>query len=219
MRGLRFLMLLLAIAPGGALAGAWPREEGRWFLSLSQTAIPQDGRVDGWTGLYLEQGFSPRLTFGLDAGRDLGGARTVAVTFLRWDVAPSSPLRLGLTAGAGSEWTAAGEDTLIRLGLAAGRGHSWWRGGWMEAEVQAVHRLAAAETTWKADLTLGLSLPPRSKAMLQLHLAQTPDGTEARLVPSYVLRLKDRVHVTLGLTADLTGGEPLGLKIGTWLDF
>lgn len=74
---------LIGLGAEQAVAGAWPREPGTWFLSagfeaattreaLNTSTLAEDPSPDftGYRTLYVEYGWAERLTFGLDAGQD-----------------------------------------------------------------------------------------------------------------------------------------------------
>ena len=72
----------------------------------------------------------------------------------------------------------------------------------------------------KADLTLGLNTGDRTKLFVQFQGGKYPGNDPyLRVVPSMAYRIGDRHHLEFGVPVGLLGGETLGLKLGTWLEF
>jgi len=205
-----------------AAAGAWPREDGGWFVSTSHSlAWDRNGARSTWTGLYVEHGLTPRLTFGIDAGQGLGAGNWQALAFLRYDLAPDGPLRIAVALGAGGRGVAGGAEPLLRPELALGRGFdSRWGPGWIGLDAQALYAPDSGWSAWKADLTAGIRPRPDRALILQLQTSGYPDAAvQVRIAPSAVLRLGRRLELELGVTAETAPPYASGVKIGTWLTF
>lgn len=56
------LVLVLTLCSSPALAGAWPREAGRWFLATTSVVSHATGWRPSGTEVYAEYGWQPRLT-------------------------------------------------------------------------------------------------------------------------------------------------------------
>jgi len=217
------LATALILLPGVASAGAWPREAGETFLSFSHalSAPRGDWGTAGfdpgtWTALYLEHGVGGGLTFGLDVGRSDDGAATV-IGF--------ASVALGQGAG-GGRWAAQmgvggtgpeGPDRpLVQVMAMWGRGSA---AGWLAADGQVL-LVRDAPAIAKLDLTWGLNTGDRTRVIVQLQAGDYPGSPPyARLHPSLVLRLSDRMSIELGGELGLVGSDSLGLKLGTWLEF
>lgn len=223
--------LLLAFSALQASAGAWPRETGSTFVSLSQTVstgretlLTPSRSLDRLTSVFAEYGLTPELTFGLDASRSRGGETTVSTLlgFARrplWrnDAGQIVSVELGL--GVLREET----EMLARLrpGLSWGRGfESGWGAGWMGIDSSVELRLPSNQVVLKADGTVGIKPTERWMLIMQVQTGKYP-GTAAivRLAPSVVRRLGPASHVQLGLTAGVSGDDAVGLKLGTWFTF
>ncbi len=201
-----------------ARAGAWLRETGEGFLSLSSQVKEPDGyglyRQD--YGLYAEYGLAERLTLGVDAGHDML-RMTNALIFARLPVGRTDrTVRIAAELGAGQ----VGDDTALRPGLSIGRGiRLWGRGGWLNADGRAV--LAGGDAmSLESDLTFGLSVTDRTKIILQLQAGQPETGDAyATFAPSFVYETKPGAHLQIGLTQPLTGDELRGLTLDLWRMF
>lgn len=211
------VVLLLGLAPVG-MAGAWLREKGTGFLSLSSQVTEPDEygfyRVDA--GLYAEYGLTERLTLGVDAGHDMLRV-SKGLVFLRLPLGREThKTRLAMEIGAGQ----VGDDTALRPGLSIGRGIKLWdRYGWLNADGRVVLAGGGAMTL-ESDLTFGLSITGRSKIILQLQLGQPDIGDAyAKIAPSFVYETKPGTQLELGLTHPLTGSDLRGVSLDLWRTF
>jgi hypothetical protein len=230
----------LFLGPSIATAGAWPREDGRTFLSFG-TEIGADG--DSFASLYAERGLPRRLTAVLDAGAASGvgsgpdtGDGSVALT-----------LRLPLDDGTGANRLALSfggglaldddRDLVDAPGLGQARpfarvGAHWGRGietpfgtGWVgvDALVDLSIPVLAGEgsdTAWKLDATLGVNRTDRLAGILQLQTGSPAAGDSyLRLQATAAWRLGQAVRIETGAVFGLTGDDTQALKIGLWLDF
>lgn len=213
------LGVILGCLAGSALAGAWPREKGRTFLSVS--TVPARTSSADWSGVYAERGLTPRLTLGFDAGRghaELGDWQALA--FLRWDLAPEARLRRAVSLGLGARAAEGTITPLIRPAFALGRGFESRLGhGWMEAEAQILYEPLRRWTATKLDTTLGLERD-RRLWMLQLQAARYPGSDPTlRLVPGVVQKLTHGLSLDLAVTVNLRDRSDTGLRLGAWWSF
>lgn len=234
MRGallLRVGLLLLAGA-GPASAGAWPREQGKTFLSLSQvftteveTLIAPGQMVTSYSSLYAEYGLTEKLTIGLDAGYGAGPDSGVStgVAFARYPVWESTGgQRVALDFGVGWRSDAEqGQDLRLRPGIAWGMGFdSRWGQGWLGIEASANFLVPSGQQIYKADFTAGIK--PNDQWMLigQIQTGRYP-GTEAliRIAPSVVRAITPSTHLQLGVEGTVLGDDLIGAKLALWLEF
>jgi hypothetical protein len=239
---IRLLALLLGLASGlvtallpvAVMAGAWPREAGTGFASLSQWQGL--GGANSYTALFVEYGLTPRLTLGLDAGRSVSGdGKTVA--FLR---TPVMRILGGPVAAELGYGQIAGRPVL-RPGLSWGRSvaRPRWQ-GWLAIDTRLEVDLESRKLDEKTDITLGLTpLSPDGRPadwtmMLQLQtgvvdirqqlfLLQTegirPGASFLRLVPSVTYRLRDGLQLEIGYVHPLDGSGARAIKLGLWSTF
>ena len=217
--------LIIALFPAAASAGAWPREVGTSFLSLSYT-LSDDMNLpgvdpEGYTALYYEIGVTPRLTFGLDAGRAQNGEYS-AILFARR--ALDFELfggRTALQAGAGMAEIGGTSDTLVEFGASWGKGlETRFGGGWLGLDSKLHYFTQAEEFAAKLDMTVGVKPNDRTMLILQLQAASYPGADPSlALVPSIVRRVGARYHFELGLDLGLVNDTTAGIKLGTWLEF
>ena len=215
------LLLVLVLLPWlatAALGGAWPRAKGEGFLSASGTVAGPDafGFYRQSFSLYAEYGATERLTFGGDLGGD-AVRMSKAIAFLRWPLGRTSrEMKLALEIGAGQ---VEGENAL-RPGFSIGRGVTIGRRhGWLNADGRAIF-FEGGDTAYETDLTAGLSLGKRVKAMLQLQAGVPAQGRDyIRLAPSVVYEARPGTHLEFGVTEPLSGGGERGFKLGLWRKF
>ena len=179
------------LARTGAVAGAWLRETGTAFLSLSGEVTEPDA-----FGIY-RQDYSLYAEYGLVRAADpRGGCGHDMLTMSKGVVFARLPLgradrtvKLAVELGAGQ----VGDDTALRPGLSIGRGITLWdRGGWLNADGRAVLPGGGAMTL-ESDLTFGLSVTGRSKVILQIQAGQPDTGDAyAKFAPSFVYETKPR---------------------------
>lgn len=228
------LFCVLLSAAGQVSAGAWPREAGTGFASVTRWQA-QDS-ADSYSALFVEYGLLPRLTLGLDAGRSVSG-QTKSIVFVR---APFGQAMGGLVA-AELGWGEIAGRRVLRPGLSWGRSiaRPRWE-GWLAVDTLMELDLETRQIDIKTDVTLGLT--PQSQAgtasdwtfMLQvqtglvdlqdsLYLLHSegivPEVSFLRLVPSVTYQLREGMHLELGLYRGLNGSSERGVKLGLWSRF
>lgn len=221
---LLFIALALCVLPGVAAAGAWPRELGQWFASVTHKYADERGRAGsaqaGYSTLYIERGMPGRRTIGLDLGRGDTYGDWSALAFLRVPLdtgagANRFAAEIGLGGGGGE---GAGTHVLIRPGLSWGRG---LRKGWAALDGFLEYRPDKGTGIWKLDATLGLKPSARSMMILQLQSGDYPGAKPfTRLAPSYVRQVgRGNQFVEIGLTYGLSRDRQAGIKLGSWMSF
>lgn len=210
---LRVLIMLCVLAAPPLNAGAWPRGKGDVFASaLSYTAAGQT-----YSGIYLEYGLTDRLTLGLDLGRGVSG-RNKAVAFLRLPLMkPRKGHNLAWELGVGQ----IANHPVLRPGLSWGKGVSVaGKNGWLSADILSELSLDTGQADHKIDLTFGLNVTDRHKAMVQLQAgAQWGDAPFLRVVPSVVFDIGQTTKFEFGVTQSLRGDYETGVKLALWMTF
>jgi hypothetical protein len=230
MRAPLFALLLLAAA-ARTEAGAWPREPGAVFLSLSgtlstgaETLLAPMTDIRSASQVFAEYGLSEDWTLGLDALRATGDDATLTAGLVslrrpvwRGDGGGIAAAELGL----GVIEDADGTQARIRPGLSWGRGFESTRGGgWLGVESSVELRLPSADTALKADFTAGLKPTEAWMLIAQVQTGLYPDADPiVRLAPSVVRRLGASTHAQLGLIGSLAGDDAVGVKLAFWFSF
>jgi hypothetical protein len=229
---LSLLIALAAAMPQRVEAGAWPREQGSLFVSVSQTVstgartlISASQDIRNYTSFYGEYGLTGKFTLGVDAGF-AGGDQDAASSWLVFARYPllmtDSGHHVALEFGLGSqdepEW---GQQSRLRPGLSWGKGfESRWGGGWVGLEASADYRIKSKDFGLKADLTAGIRPSERWMLIFQVQSSQYGDDDPiVRVAPSAVRQFGAHTHLQVGFTAPVAGDDAFGIKFGTWAHF
>jgi len=216
------LIVLTCTCP--AFAGAWLREKGAGFSSVTGSATLGGDIAES---SYLEFGARDDLTFGVEIGfRGLAtGVRSgFATTFLRRPIGKNG--RPGVWAyelGIGVGWTGDMVRPYLLTGLSWGRGYDI-RGfnGWLAVDTSVTWDVYYAEHLVKIDSTLGVNFGDRFSGMLQLFGAGTATGYTTSIAPSILVTpLKNRPNVRLQIGGQSQIGFPANsaIKVSIWRTF
>ncbi|WP_298844195.1 hypothetical protein [uncultured Roseobacter sp.] len=217
------LALIFCLAGGQtALAGAWLREEGKGFASVSASTT-QDRDFSG--SLYLEYGLTPERTLGADIsfGLDRTGQQNGSgVIFVRFPIGPTDQThRFAGHVGLGGRYTNGVFSAAVEAGLSWGRGVQW-RDNWGWAAVDASINLpqAPAENRIKLDGTFGMGFTPSVKAMIQMFNTLENGQVFSDIAPSLLIQPRGGPYtIQIGAEFQVAGGSDRTLKIGLWRDF
>lgn len=222
------LMLICSGAP--VFAGAWPRDQGKIFLSFKYTgrfdmnnlALLDFTREDLFQG-YGEFGISPRLTFGGQYSRT--GPDIAPITemrgFVRYTFLQRGAHVMSAELGVGRRQNDFEyEVTFVRPGIAWGRGFETRFGnGWMEIDAQA-EIYDTSDAAYKLDATLGLNLSERFAVMFQTRAGYFPENDPyVRLAPSAIMRITNFLRVQAEIEAGAYNDTGLSGAIALWIDF
>lgn len=226
-------IILMMVWPSICTAGAWPREEGRVFLSFSTTSraqvIPHATQIDALAhsseyNLYLEYGLSQRVTLGFDAMMTENASFGRAFLFGRLALGSlETPNRYAATFAIGqfidtvidTDHLDAEYMTLTRLGFHYGRGLSK---GWLGADFFATQHENG--TSLKLDATWGLKPWDKWMFIAQVQSGQPAEGDSyANFAPSAVWKLNDRYSIEVGVVQPLLDDGDIALKLGSWTEF
>lgn len=224
---MRAWLALLFLLPHLAQAGAWPREAGQVYVSISQEVD-----FDGWTGLFAEYGLPRDLTIGVDIGGHaarggsalfIGDDGTADATDGRAIVFLRAPLPIGrshlpnwkfaVEVGLGADWDAAG-DTVerARFGLSAGRPLTTPLGsGWLNVDAK-VEPGRGAPTRFGFGAVAGLRLTDRQVVELGLFVEED-DGATTAILPTYQLSVPRLGDLRIGATIRLDGQTDLRIGL------
>jgi hypothetical protein len=217
------LFLLLPLA---AQAGPWLKQPGEQFLStsVSYQMPPAGGDVSVNTSLYYERGIKKRLTLGFDYSLTPNVEET-GIAFARIPLSKNEgPARSALEMGLG--WYA----TLISAEPVAKATYTWGRGfqrknnsGWMTVDASLTSRIRSKALLGKLEGTIGLTVSPKTKWMLQLSLERQNQMDELgiTITPSFARKLWKNNYIQIGLLAQTYGSnnQSLGLKFALWQSF
>ncbi|MEL7090855.1 MAG: hypothetical protein AAFN94_03880 [Pseudomonadota bacterium] len=214
---MRPILALLLLMTGPAHAGAWLREEGTGFLSTS-VLQKQDGSSEA--SVYVEYGARPNLTLGIKADATLIAGHVTDGTVLGFARKPiprqSVDYKLSYTLGLGADIDTH-TNALLRTQLSYGRGLKWGeRFGWLAIDAIYDWSLAGTSDTAKLDGTVGFSLNPQVKVMMQVFVSHD-DDTTIKLAPSVVWQPGgEGQSYQFGLEAE---DGAIALRFGLWRTF
>jgi len=228
--GCGFGFVVAGAAP--AAAGAWAREEGTGFASLSYT-LPTDSAdaQEGTFSAYVEYGLPWRLTAGANLDQRPVGPHVLEL-FLRRNVnAPDAGLQIAVEVGfevaldahmdeATGVISYTADPGQPTLALHVGRGFSSPLGqGWVDLRFGLNLPGGDAERTGEIDATLGISLSDRAFATFEVWHDFTRERSVTAVVPGAGYRLTDRIALTARYVHDVDDIAPGSVEIGAWLEF
>jgi len=214
--------ILFLFATSTAQAGPWPRAQGEFFLSfggnvalLGESVRP----VHYDPTLYLEYGYSDRITVGLDGfTADRGDAGSL-FAFARYAFEiPSSTDKWAAGVGVGTTILPNGQQgETLRI-----TGH-WGRGmdtGWLAVDAEASFGLSQNLTQTKIDATWGYRFNDTWTSAVQFQIGTGLSGdTYTKISPSIIWNATPNMQIRAGLVQALSGDYGTGLSLQTWMTF
>lgn len=216
------LAMVLACMALPATASPWLRDRGAVFLSFGTNVLLSEGAelpVHHDPSAFVSWGATERMTLSFNiASGDAGREYTAEVFALR-----ALPIPEGMGVGsyglglAHRHIEASGNASLVGVSLSWGKDFD---GGWLAVDSRLLMDIETTRTEGKLDLTLGRHFSDTWSAMLQLQTGQGHSGDiYAKIAPSAIYRVNDRLRLTGGLTQGLTGDKGTGLYLGSWFEF
>ncbi|MGC1497167.1 MAG: hypothetical protein WA790_15250 [Sulfitobacter sp.] len=205
-----------------AHAGAWMREKGTSFTSLSFTT---NYFLETTNASYLEFGWRENLTIGADIGyaTNSQGIQTgYGTLFIRRPLGPNKGQnKWAYELGVGAAWI--GDIVLPHLKT----GVSWGRGlqikdmnGWMAIDASMTWDVSYGQHIAKVDSTVGVNFTEITTGMVELYLANLNSKTYATIAPSLVFKpRKGKYRFQIGAESPLGEVENTALKLGLWREF
>lgn len=210
------LVLCLATVPvDPGNAGPWLRPEGESFLSVS---VEKPDGDQFYLSTYGEYGLRPDLTLGLDFGVNEDELDKAILFAKRPLSSHDSAFQVSLELGMG----VVDEKGVLRPGVNIG--HSYVLrdlNGWISLELKAVLEPDDGDHFATTDLTIGLEMSARHKAMLQISSTGSPvDGDSLKITPSFVFERTPGHHFQIGVTAGIRDDDnATAIKLGIWREF
>ncbi|MBE1283572.1 MAG: hypothetical protein GJ676_09710 [Rhodobacteraceae bacterium] len=215
-----FLVMIL-VTSEPVSAGAWLREKGTGFLSVSTTARQAHDTVGYETSIYSEYGLTQNMTIGVDLNQNQHFFGHTLV-FARFPLARTpGKNRFALELGLGGSSDSTGWSAMQKVTLSFGRGFdSRFGPGWMSLDLATELRDTAPKQIMKFDATVGLSGARRLQPMLQIETSKI-DGKPLFWSVTPSLRYRDKGDRTwlFGIEHKEADKRFLGAKIGLWKAF
>jgi len=213
------IMCLLASPVG---AGAWLREDGRAFASLSFGVFSHaDGSRSETLDLYGEFGWRANRTLGLKFNFQ-DGALDEGEVFLRLPFgSETTTWKRSAEFGLGALKTTTGHDPQARVALSFGRGFEWRkRYGWANVDLARTLAQNSDNALTKLDITVGLATSDRLKIMGQAFLEASNSEANATFTTSWILDPKGvKAQFVVGLEQRVGDLPRTGLKVSLWREF
>lgn len=221
MRSALVILVFCMLAATSVRAGAWLREPGTVFSSVSTTVRYLDGIWRPDYSLYAEYGLAPRLTLGVDYNENPGFSGHVMM-FARMPVGSTQRrTKLALELGIGGHHWQGQWAEMFKSTISLGRGFSSrWGDGWFHVDGAMEMRRPNPEPAYKLDATLGLSSGLRFRPLLQFESTYIP-GTPLiwSLIPSVMIDGRDDTTWLIGVERRTAGQTSLGLRFALWRRF
>ncbi len=219
------LVLFMTIfwsAASAAHAGAWLREKGTGFVSLSFGASMFSETTNS---LYLEYGLSEKITVGLDISA-FTNAQDVrngfGNLFMRRSLGPTDGRnKWAYEIGVGGLWGNEMQRPTIKTGLSWGRGfqvnkHS----GWINLDAAVIYEPTLNEHIVKFDGTVGLDFGNITTGIVEVALSQQENEFFGAIEPSILIRPKQsRFQVKVGAQIPFDDQKKSAFKLGVWHTF
>lgn len=216
------LCLALCWASSAAHAGAWLREQGTGFASLS-FGISQFSETTN--ALYLEYGLSDSTTIGLDISAFTNSQNVrngLGTLFFRRALGSAQNRnKFAYEIGLGGLWGNDMQLPVVKTTLSWGTGFEQnGSTGWMTMDLSYVHEPRMGQDIIKLDGTLGLALNPMLTGLIQFTLSGQDDDAYGAVEPSLLFRPKGRAFdIKIGAEIPYGETEKTALKLGLWRRF
>jgi hypothetical protein len=204
------------------MAGAWPREDGAVFVATGGNVIlfgDAARPVYYDPTFYLEYGLTPRITLGIDGYTADKGTSGSILGFAQLSFGSlDRPSRTAVSIAAGATRIPTGRnDQTLRLAFHWGRGMEW---GWVSGDYAMTFGSVLDRFQEKLTLTAGYGFDEKWTGILT---AEAGLGLEldlyAKLSPSIVYHLSDRVSLRASYTQALTGDRGGAAGVQAWIRF
>ncbi len=230
MRRLLAALLICVNYASLADAGAWLREPGHAFSSVSSTFRKTDGAVTIETSIYADYGVAPRLTLGVDYNQRPGLAGHFLI-FARLPLGRTDGrTRIALELGAGGHHRLGQWNGMLKSTLSLGHGFSnRWGDGWLAVDAGVEWRSGNPDPVFKLDSTLGLSslnlsslnrYSGRFRPILQIETAHIRGNPMIwALTPGVIIDGPFDISWLAGIEYKSSLETSVGLKLGLWRQF
>ncbi len=215
------LIFSLGAAPL-AHAGAWLREKGTGFVSLSFGATQFSETTNA---LYVEYGLSDKTTIGLDvsAFTNAFNARNgIGNLFIRRRLGPADrPSRWAYEIGVGGIWGNERQLPTFKTGVSWGRGFDLdGHAGWINLDGAFIYEPLQGQHITKFDGTLGMAFNDVLTGILEVNMSYQNKDTYGAVEPSLLIRPKgSKFNFKIGTQIPCEEQEKAALKLGIWRSF
>lgn len=216
------ILLIWQCMASTAYAGAWLREKGTGFTSLSFGATQFSETTNA---LYIEYGLSDKTTIGLNISsftNALNVRNGFGNLFMRRAIGPTDrPNKWAYEIGVGGLWGNEKHLPTFKTAISWGRGFQIKeRSGWVNVDAAFVYEPTLGQNIAKLDAALGMNFGGITTGLLEVTISSQNSETYGALEPSVLLRPKDSsFSVKLGAQIPFDEQEKAALKLGIWRKF
>lgn len=220
------LLLLALIGLGGlvgtAHAGAWLREEGTGFTSLS-FGVSQFNETTN--AFYFEYGLSDTTTIGVDISAFTNSSDVrngFGTLFLRRGIGPATgPHRFAYEVGIGGLWGNEMQLPTVKSGVSWGYGFTQNDlPGWVNLDAAYIYEPRTGQHITRLDGTLGLGFSDLTTGLIEFTISEQNDDAYGAVMPSLLFQPK-KVPFDVKVGAEIPYQETnrSALKLGIWRRF
>ncbi len=216
------LLILSQAAAPMAQAGAWLRESGTGFVSLSFGATQFSETTNA---AYIEYGLSDATTIGLDISSFTNSQKVrngFGNLFVRRAFGPTNGAsRMSYEIGIGGLWGNEMRRPTLKAGLSWGRGFEvGQRAGWVNLDSAYILEPTLGENITKFDGTFGMELSDITTGLVEVTLSHQNSATYGAVEPSVLFRPKgSQFNIKVGAQIPFDEQEKSALKLGIWHHF
>lgn len=217
-----FILSVYLCGAPAANAGAWLREKGTSFTSVSFTTT---WFRDTTNSSYLEYGVRDDLTIGADIGyasTSNGTQSGYGAIFIRRPLGKNEgPNQWAYELGVGAAWVDDLTLPFVKTGISWGRGIKLYdKNGWMAVDASVAWDVSEGHHLTKIDTTVGINFTEITTGMVQLYVANLDGDSYASIAPSIVLKpRKSNFRFQIGAESQLGNLDNTGVKFGLWREF
>ncbi|MDA5093181.1 hypothetical protein O2N63_03690 [Aliiroseovarius sp. KMU-50] len=220
---LRSLVALMAavscqMPPSPAEAGAWPRKDGEWFISIQATQDWGNWVNYPKVSTYLEYGLTDVWTIGGRIEHDL---QTYETSEAELFVRRAFPTVLTWQLAAGMTFSETTEGTLsFKPSFHLGKGfETRWGNGWMDALIKV--ELPVEEGAGSVGAFAQIGLKPHECLLTMISVDAHADkfNTTVKLLPSLAWEVRPGRHIQVEWSETVTPAPEGKLSLGIWMSF
>lgn len=215
------LLMMCLTAAQSASAGAWMREKDTAFQAVSSALLRNSTGVFYESKVFIEYGFGPRLTVGLDVNEYSGGSGH-ALVFARVPLGKGDRrMQFAAEFGFGGHHWLGEWSKMYKAAVAVGRNfESRWGHGWMGLDAAFERRMGNARPIYKLDAVIGLSSDKRFRPMLKLETAYVSGKSLAwTLTPTVLIKGRKETTWVIGVEYRSARQNSIGMNVGFWRQF
>ncbi|UWR22034.1 hypothetical protein [Sulfitobacter sp. S190] len=219
---LSIVLILLMCWTLPACAGAWLKEKGSGFASVS---LSGNYYLDTANSTYIEYGLYHNLTVGADITllRSRYGVQSgFATFFMRRPIGPTDGnTRWAYELGLGAGWVEGRVSPLVKTGLSYGRGITLFdKNGWLSVDSSVTWDVSYGYHLSKVETTAGLNFSDQLAGMMQLYVGEFSGSGFVVIAPSIIIKpKKTKLQFQVGAETEWGNTDNSALKIGLWRSF